>query len=179
MRRSDRAVDDQAWIVDLLQRAPLGFLATVHEGQPFINGNLFVYDKADHAIYMHTGRKGRTRANVEAEGQVCFTVTEMKRLLPAPVALEFSVEYNSVVIFGRACVVQDEAAATRILQMILDKYFAHLRPGDDYRPPIPEELKRTSVFAIDIEDWTGKQKQVEPDFPGAFYYDDVCRPDQL
>jgi len=169
VRRSDRAVDDDGWIRAMLRRAPYGHLATVNQGQPFINSNLFVYDEVDNTVYMHTARHGRTRANVEQEENVCFTVSEMGRLLPADVALEFSVEYRSVVIFGRASIVEEEAEATWALQQLLDKYFPHLEAGQDYRPPVPEELKRTSVYRIVIEDWSGKKKEVEA-FPGAFTY---------
>lgn len=172
VRRNDRAVDDDGWIRATLHSAALGHLATVHEGQPFINSNLFVYDEEANAIFMHTARRGRTRANVEGEEYVCFTVSEMGRLLPADVALEFSVEYRSVVVFGRATIVDDEAEAARALQQLLDKYFPHLEPGRDYRPPVPEELKRTSVYRIAIDDWSGKKKEVD-DFPGAFHYGDI------
>lgn len=169
VRRSDRAVEDDEWIRATLHTAAYGHLATVHEGQPFINSNLFVYDEAKHTIYMHTARRGRTRANVEQEQKVCFTVSEMGRLLPADVALDFSVEYQSVVVFGRASIVEEEAEATDGLQQLLNKYFPHLEPGRDYRPPVPEELKRTTVYRIAIDDWSGKKKEVDA-FPGAFIY---------
>ena len=55
------------------------------------------------------------------------------------------------------------------LQKVVDKYFPHLQPGRDYRPIIAEELKRTSVYKIAIELWSGKKKEVG-DFPGAFLY---------
>jgi len=170
VRRTDRAVTDEGWIRDYLHRAPFGVLATVQAGQPFINSNLFVYDEANHSIYTHTARLGRTRANVEASEKVCFSVSEMGRLLPADVALEFSVEYSGVVVFGTATVVEDEAEASRALQLLLDKYFPHLKPGPDYRPPVRDELQRTSVYRIAVEQWSGKQKKVEEDFPGAFFY---------
>lgn len=170
VRRSDRAVTDEAWIRAFLHRAPVGYLATVHDGQPFINSNLFVYDEAAHAIYMHTARLGRTRSNIETDERVCFSISEMGRLLPADTALEFSVEYNGVAVFGRAGIVTDEAAATHALQMLLDKYFPHLKPGEDYRPIVEEELARTAVYRIQIDEWSGKKKAVGPDFPGAFLY---------
>ncbi len=170
VRRADRAVNDEGWIRDYLHRAPFGVLATVHDGQPFVNSNLFVYDEAENALYLHTARLGRTRANVEASARVCFTVGQMGRLLPADVALEFSVEYSSVVVFGSASVIEDEAEAKRALQLLLDKYFPHLKPGRDYRPTTEEELRRTSVYRVNIESWSGKQKKVTEDFPGAFFY---------
>ncbi len=170
VRRRDRLVDDESWIAALLHRAPLGVMATVYADQPFINSNLFVFDAAANVIYMHTAKVGRTRANVEECERVCFSVSEMGRLLPAPVALEFSVEYASVVVFGTARVLQDEVEATHALQLLLDKYFPHLHPGSDYRPIVPEELARTTVYRIQIEQWSGKKKEVAADFPGAFWY---------
>jgi uncharacterized protein len=170
MRRKDRQVTDETWIRSFLQRAPLGVLATVQESQPYINQNLFVYDEAQHAIYMHTARLGRTHDNIDQDPQVCFSISEMGRLLPADEALEMSVEFSSVVVFGRARVVEDPEESARMLQMLLDKYFSHLKPDRDYRPIQPQELKRTTVYCIQIEAWTGKRKQVEGDFPGAFYY---------
>jgi hypothetical protein len=172
VRRRDRAIDDEGWIRGLLRRAPLGVLASVLDGQPFVNSNLFVYDQDREAIYLHTHRSGRTRTNLEADDRVCFTVTEMGRLLPAPVALDFSVEYASVVVFGRASIVGDESEAARCLQMLLDKYAPHLQAGRDYRPPVHDELVRTSVYAIAIEEWSGKKKEVAPDFPDAYRYED-------
>ncbi|MDT8306971.1 MAG: pyridoxamine 5'-phosphate oxidase family protein [Anaerolineae bacterium] len=174
VRRSDRAVEDEVWIRDLLGRTAVGYLATVFDGQPFLNSNLFVYDSGAHAIYLHTAGKGRTRTNIELEPRVCFTVSEMGRLLPAEVALEFSVEYRSVVVFGRASVVNDRARAAAALQKLLDKYFGHLTPGRDYRPPVEEELKRTTVIQVQIESWSGKQKEVG-EFPGAFWYGETAQ----
>lgn len=172
IRRSDRAVEDEGWIKDFLHRAATGSLATSYDGQPFINSNLYVYDEKRHCIYMHTAHLGRTRANIEHNPAVCFSIMAMGRLLPADVALEFSVEYSGVVVFGQAVVVEDEDEAKQALQMLLDKYVPHLKPGQDYRPPVDEEMARTAVYRIDIESWSGKKKAVEADFPGAFYYEE-------
>jgi nitroimidazol reductase NimA-like FMN-containing flavoprotein (pyridoxamine 5'-phosphate oxidase superfamily) len=148
----------------------MGTLATALDGQPFINMNLFVYDEPAHVIYLHTARAGRTPANVEAGERVCFGVAEMGRLLPASTALNFSVEYAGVVVFGRARVVEDETEAGRALQLLLDKYAPHLRPGRDYRTIQAEELAVTTVYRIEIDEWSGKQKVAPPDHPGAFWY---------
>ncbi len=175
VRRADRAVTDEAWIVKYLKKAPLGILAMVSEGQPFINTNMFVYDEAEHAIYMHTAIVGRTRATIERENKICFSVSEMGRLLPADVAKEFSVEYSGVSVFGKASIMEDEVEIKYAAQLLLDKYFPHLKPGQDYRPTITEEIKQTTFFRIDIEQWVGKKKYVENDFPGAFTYGEFPR----
>lgn len=170
VRRRDRAKEDP-WIRAFLRRAPTGVLATVRDGQPYLNSNLFVYDPGRHVIYIHTAQVGKTRANVEDDERVAFTAFEMGRLLPADEALEFSVEYDGVTAFGRGRIVEDAAEEEDALQQLLDKYAPHLRPGRDYRPITTEEVKRTSVFRVEIERWSGKQKKVEASFPGAFRYD--------
>ena len=170
VRRKDRAVDDEAWIRELLVRAPFGVLAMVHDSQPFTNANIFVYAEAERAIYMHTARTGRTSANVAADERACFTAFEMGRLLPAPRAFNMSVEYNSVVAFGRGHVLECAEEKARGLQLLVDKYFSHLTPVVDYALPSEEELRLTAVYRIDIDAWSGKRKAVEPDYPGAFVY---------
>ena len=168
VRRRDRG-KEESWVRDFMLQAPWGFLATVgDDGQPFLNSNLFVYDADRHCIYLHTHRTGRTRDNMDGGVKVAFSAAGMGRLLPAPEALEFSIEYAGVVAFGIGRVVEDVSEAKAALQAILDKYAPHLRPDVDYRSTTDEELKRTAVFRIDVEAWSGKQKEVEEDFPGAF-----------
>lgn len=168
IRRRDRGKDDK-WTTSFVKRAPYGFLATVDENaQPFLNSNLFVYDEERHCIYLHTHRTGRTRKNIQRDEKVAFSSAIMGRLLPAVEALEFSVEYAAFTAFGTGRVVRDKQEARDALQMLLDKYAPHLKPGADYRPITDKELARTAVYRIDIETWSGKQKEVESDFPGAY-----------
>ncbi|UCF18795.1 MAG: pyridoxamine 5'-phosphate oxidase family protein [Gemmatimonadota bacterium] len=175
LRRRDRA-QDADWVRSFLQSGAWGALATVADQQPFINSNLYVYDATTNAIYLHTARHGRTRSNLERAGRVCFSVSEMGRLLPDEAALEFSVEYAGVAVFGVGRIVEDEEEKRRALQLLMDKYAPHLKPNRDYRPPDLQELERTSVFRIDIESWSGKKNVKAADFPGAYLYDEHRHP---
>ena len=172
IRRSDRAKDD-AWIRAFIQNGAMGTMATAQDGQPFLVTRNYAYDPDRHAIYMHGAKKGRTYTNVQVNNRVCFSVSEMGRLLPADEALEVGVEYAGVVVFGRAFIVNDPAEAVHGLQLLLDKYFPHLESGADYEPITPEGLKVTAVIRIDIENWSGKAKQVQDDFPGAYYFNEL------
>jgi nitroimidazol reductase NimA-like FMN-containing flavoprotein (pyridoxamine 5'-phosphate oxidase superfamily) len=108
---------------------------------------------------------------------VCFTVAEMGRLLPHRQPVEFDVEYRSVVIFGRARLLDNLEAKRCALQMLLDKYAPHLQAGVDY-DEIPEyDLKRTSVYCIEIDAWSGKRNEAAPDFQGAYEFPAVRNQD--
>ena len=167
--RKDRAKDD-TWIRAYLQRVPFGTLATEYEGQPFIKPTLFVYAETENAIYIHGALAGRMRSNIELNPRVSFCIAEMGRLLPADTAMEVGVEYASVVVFGRAEVLTEVDQARHGLQLLLDRYFSHLKPGVDYREIIQEELDITAVYRIRIVSWSGKEDRAREDFPGAFSY---------
>lgn len=170
VRHPKQAVYDEGWIKALLKRAPIGVLATAQDDLPFINTNLYVYDEPENAIYMHTAKVGRTRANIEEGERVCFSVMEMGRLLPTWEALEFSVEYSGVVVFGRAHIVEEPEKARHALSQLMAKYAPHLKPGRDYADITDEELARTSVYHIEIDSWSGKQETAPDDYPGAYAY---------
>ena len=170
IRRKKNAVNDETWIKKFLHQAPYGVLATAIQDQPFVSTKLFVYDEQQHAIYLHSADQGRAPDNVRANPQICFTATQMGRLLPGMKARDFGVEYASVVVFGHALLVQDQQEMIEALQMIMDKYAPHLRPGVDYPAITPEELRGTAVCRIEILGWSGKREQVPPDFPGAYEY---------
>lgn len=179
-RRRDRG-KEESWIRALLHRAAAGTLAVADPegGPPHLNSNLFAYDEDGGSIVLHTARTGALPESVTAAGPggapSSFTVFEMGRLLPADEALEFSVEYGGVVVRGRTRLVDDPSDEEEGLQRILDKYAPHLRPGRDYRPIVPEELKRTAVYRLEIEAWSGKEKRAGADFPGAYRYEEVRR----
>ena len=158
IRRSDRAMLDDSDIAAILHQGQVAFVATCQENQPFVIPNLYWYNPSKHAVYFHTAAEGRTRTNVENNPSVSLSVASMGKLLPADKAIEFSVEYSSVCVFGKARIVEDEEEARLALQGLLDKYFPDHKAGEDYRPITRSEIHRTAVFAIEIESWSGKQR---------------------
>ena len=229
-RRKDRTRDAD-WIRAFLHRAGAGVFVSVRDGRPFPIPLNFVYNEAREAVYLHTGKRGRSRSNLEegagvdgksvleqagesagapgdsaleqagesagapgdsaldeaagstaTEGPetgpaagtpVALCLYEMGRLLPAKEALEFGVEYASVVVFGRGVVVEDLQEAEEALTLLMEKYAPHLEAGKDYRPVVPEEIRRTTVMRLDIQGWSGKEKAEAPDFPGAYRLEEV------
>ena len=167
--RKDRA-KDEAWIKACLQRMPFGMIATENEHQPYLKPTLFVFAEAENVIYIHGALTGRMRTELENNPRVSFCVAEMGRLLPADTAMEVGVEYSSVVLFGTVELLTDAGQARHGLQLLLDRYFPHLKPGVNYREILPEELNITAVYRIKIESWSGKEDRARADYPGAFNY---------
>lgn len=157
IQRRPEHVQSDDWVRDFLGRTQVGRIATQWGDQPFINPTLFWFDPPHNEIYFHSNVAGRVRANSEKHERVCFEASEFGKLLPANVALEFSIQYESVIAYGSIRVLDDFDDKRRALYGLLGKYFPALTAGQDYRPITDAELKRTSVYAIHIESWSGKR----------------------
>jgi nitroimidazol reductase NimA-like FMN-containing flavoprotein (pyridoxamine 5'-phosphate oxidase superfamily) len=145
------------WIRAFLREAKVGHIATSREGQPFVNPSNFWYDEANHQIVFHSNVAGRIRANIEHNPKVCLEASESARFLPSNVAMEFSLQYRSVVVFGTAHLVTDSDEARRVMHALISKYFPKMTAGVEYREITDKELRATSVYAIAIESWSGKE----------------------
>ena len=148
---------DETWIQTFLREAKIGHIASVRDGQPFLNPTTFWFDEEHHQIIFHSNLAGRVRSNIESYPRVALEVSELGKMLPANVALEFSLQFRSVVVFGTARLLTEAEEARRALYGLIHKYFPAMTPGREFREITDKELKRTSVYAIQIEEWSGKE----------------------
>ena len=153
-RRPKLDMDDE-WNAKFLNKIRVGHISTRDGNQPFINPTSFWYSKEDHEIYFHSNAVGRMRFNAENNPETCFECYKSGRLLPSNLALEVSFQYECVIAFGRIRVIKDIDEKRDVLNELLQKYFGEMRSGEDYRPITDNELKRTSVYGIKIESWSG------------------------
>jgi nitroimidazol reductase NimA-like FMN-containing flavoprotein (pyridoxamine 5'-phosphate oxidase superfamily) len=155
-RLPEYARDDE-WVRAFLHTAQVGHIATLWSDQPFVTPTTFWFDEANQRIIFHSNLTGRVRANAEHNPKVCLEASEMGRLLPSNVALEFSLQYRCVLVFGTVHVLEADEEKRAALNGLLEKYFPKMKAGREYRPITDKELKRTSVYEIKIESWSGKE----------------------
>ena len=155
-RRPDY-IRDADWIRDFLRRAQIAHIATFWNDQPFVTPTTYFYDETGHRLIFHSNITGRIRANIEHHSGVCAEVSELGRFLPSNVALEFSLQFRSVMVFGSAYILVDEQEQREVLHKLIAKYFDKMELGRDYRPASAKELNRTTVYEIRIESWSGKE----------------------
>ncbi len=148
---------DDEWIRAFLHEARVAHIASSREGRPFLTPSTFWFDEENHQIIFHSNIAGRIRSNIEHNPKVCLEVSELGRMLPSNVALEFSLQYRSVIVFGTARLVSDPQEARRLLYGLIKKYFPLLTPGQEFRQITDKELRATSVYTVQIEEWSGKE----------------------
>ncbi len=175
-RRRDLSKDPD-WIRAFLHKGAAAVLAAVRDGRPTCLPRLYVFDRDRSALYFHGAHGGEIGTLLEADSghgvPVAVTVYEMGRLLPADEALEFGVEYASVIVRGRGHLVTDPEEAEHGLRLLMEKYASHLEYGTAYAPIEPEGLERTAVHRVDIEIWSGKEKSAPPEAFGAYRFEEV------
>src|SRR5208337_587218 len=91
---------------------------------------------------------------------VCVTVTLVDGLVLARSAFHHSMNYRSVVIFGKATVLEDPAAKREALKAFTE----HVAPGrwQEIRQPTEKELQTTTVLAIPLEEVSAKVRTGPP-----------------
>ena len=156
-QRRPHLTKDDTWIRTFLKKAQIGHIATSVDDQAYLNPTTFWYDEENHQIVFHSNIAGRVRSNIESNPKVSMEASELGRLLPSNVALEFSLQYRSVVIFGTARLITDAEEAKKLLYDLISKYFPAMSAGKEYREITEKELRATSVYVIKIEEWSGKE----------------------
>ena len=131
-------------------------MAFAVDGQPWIVPTTFVR-LGDH-LYLH-GAAGNFALRCLATGaESCITVTLLDGLVLARSAFHHSMNYRSVMLFGRAELVTSDEEKTAALLAIVD----HMVPGRSAatRHPTPEELRATHVLRLAIEEGSAKCARV-------------------
>jgi len=160
-QRRPHLTQEEDWIRSFLKTAKVGHIATSIDGQPFINPTMFWLDEENNQIVFHSNVAGRIRSNIESNPKVSLEASELGKFLPSNVALEFSLQFRSVVVFGTARLVTDFDEARRLLYGLISKYFPTMAAGKEYREITDKELRATSIYAIQIESWSGKENWAE------------------
>jgi uncharacterized protein len=152
---------DDDWIRAFLHKATIAHIAHTDGNQPFVTPTNFWYDEENRRIIFHGNIAGRLHHNLMEQPKVCLEVSEYGRLLPSNAALEFSLQFRSVMVFGHVSVISDPTEARIVLTNLVSKYFPNHRSGIEYRPITDKELRRTAVYALVIESWSGKENWQE------------------
>ena len=152
VREAQRGAYDRDTVYRILDEGFLCHVGFVVDGQPFVIPTSYGREGAE--LYIHGSAASRMLRQLKTAVPVCVTVTLLDGLVLARSVFNHSMNYRSVVILGKATLVDDpdeKLAALRVLS-------EHILPGrwDDARQPNERELKATSVLCVPIEEFSAK-----------------------
>ena len=159
MRRvPQRGVYEREAIETILDEALICHLGTVDEaGFPVVIPTL--HARLGEHLYVHGSAASHTLRRAGRD-EVCLTATLLDGLVLARSAFHHSVNYRSVVVFGRAEPIESAVDKARALEAFTEK----LVPGrwPDIRPPSEQELRGTGVMRIPFDEASAKVRSGGP-----------------
>jgi nitroimidazol reductase NimA-like FMN-containing flavoprotein (pyridoxamine 5'-phosphate oxidase superfamily) len=152
VREADRAVYDRQTVYRILDEGFLCHVGFVADGQPFVIPTS--YGRKDDSLFVHGSAASRMLRQVKDGVPVCVTVTLLEGLVLARSIFNHSMNYRSVVVLGKATLVDDPEEKLEALRLLSE----HIIPGRwaDSRQPNERELKATSVLRLPIEEFSAK-----------------------
>jgi nitroimidazol reductase NimA-like FMN-containing flavoprotein (pyridoxamine 5'-phosphate oxidase superfamily) len=151
-RLNKRGHYDRETVFKVLDAGLIAHIGYVIDGQPFVTPT--AYWREGDFLYWHGSAASRMLEHV-GEGIPCsVTVTHLDGLVLARSGFHHSINYRSVMAFGRAFFVEDPAGKMAAFEAFVERIF----PGRwaELRPATTQEVKGTTVIGMKIEEASAK-----------------------
>jgi len=149
MRRKEQEITDRQEIDQVIKNSIVMRVGLADKDQPYIVPVCFGYDGI--ALYFHGVKKGMKVDILKQNPKICFEFEEGCSVIKSDdSACDFSMQYKSVIGFGKSVFIDDEDEKRKILNIIKSQY-------SDKEFELPENMvKGTCVVKIEIESIFGK-----------------------
>lgn len=152
-RKPLRAAYDEAAVHRILDAGVLCHVGYVIDGQPFVTPT--TYWREGRKLYWH-GSAASRMIRAQASGlPVCVTVSFLDGLKLAKTGISHSMQYRSVMAFGRTRRIEE----TETLRAAMNTFIDRLYPGRSatLRPMTDNDLKQVGLVEMTIEEAVAKQ----------------------
>jgi nitroimidazol reductase NimA-like FMN-containing flavoprotein (pyridoxamine 5'-phosphate oxidase superfamily) len=156
-RHPERGRDDRDLVRAIVDEALICHVGFVADGYPTVIPTL--HARSDDTLYLH-GSPASRMLQAAPGGEICVTVTLVDGVVMARSAFNHSMNYRSVVVFGRPRVVTDAEEKASAFRALVE----HVAKGrwDDARQPTALEISATTVLAISLEEASAKVRSGPP-----------------
>lgn len=157
-RMPKRGVFDKAQVYSILDEAKLCHVGFTVDDQPYVIPTGFA--RSGDQVYIHGSAASRMLRTLEGTVPVCIAVTLLDGLVLARSAFHHSMNYRSVMILGEARLVSDVEEKREALRCFTN----HIVAGrwEVVRPPTGQELKATTVLAVELNEVSAKVRSGPP-----------------
>ena len=157
-RKAVRAAFHWDSIAGILDEGFVCHLGFVADGQAVVIPT--AYGRIDRDLYVHGATANHALRTATGDVDVCVTVTLVDALVLSRSAFHHSMNYRSVVVFGRAATVEDVEEKRRAMLAFVD----HVVPGraTECRPPSDAELRATLVLRLPVVEASAKVRTGPP-----------------
>jgi uncharacterized protein len=158
VRGAKRETNDEASVFNILDAGFLCHVAFQHQGQTMMIPTAYGRDGDD--LYLHGSTKN-FMLNQILDGQICcISVTHLDGIVLAKSLFHTSVNYRSVVLFGKAVLVENETERLQGLKIITENIVKGR--WDEVPVGTEQQLKATMVIRFTIERASAKIRNEGP-----------------
>jgi nitroimidazol reductase NimA-like FMN-containing flavoprotein (pyridoxamine 5'-phosphate oxidase superfamily) len=153
-----RASYDRALVNSIVDEALSCHVGFAVDGRPWVIPT--IHARIDDRLYLHGAVANHMLRQVAGGIEACVTITLVDGLVLARSAFHHSMNYRSVMVFGTATSVDDVEEKNAALHALVE----HVVPGrmSDARPPSPNELRKTLVLRLPIDEASAKVRTGGP-----------------
>jgi nitroimidazol reductase NimA-like FMN-containing flavoprotein (pyridoxamine 5'-phosphate oxidase superfamily) len=149
---------DRETVYGVLDEGFICHVGFAPEGQPFVIPTGYARD--GDTLYIHGSAASRMLRTLSTGVDVCVTVTIVDGLVLARSAFHHSMNYRSVVIFGRARLIEDPEEKMAAL-LALSEHIVRGRWAD-VREPTEQEIRATTVLSLPLVEASAKIRTGPP-----------------
>src|SRR5678816_299832 len=120
-RHPERGTHELEEILSVLDAGFLCHIGYAIDGQPYVTPT--AYWREGRELYWHGSSASRMLRTLERELDCCFTVAHLDGLVLARSAFSHSLNYRSVMLFGRAAKITDAAEKRRQLELFVERLY--------------------------------------------------------
>jgi nitroimidazol reductase NimA-like FMN-containing flavoprotein (pyridoxamine 5'-phosphate oxidase superfamily) len=151
-RKPDRGTYDRELIYSILDQAFVCHVGFIADGQPFVVPTNYV--RVGDKLFLHGSTASRLMRTLASGAPFCLSVTLLDGIVFSPTATGHSVNYRSVVVMGKAEVVEGSEAKLAAMRDFVEYVIRGRWPT--VRPPSEQELKGTMVLAVPLVEASAK-----------------------
>ena len=157
-RSYKRASYKKETIYQILDSSALAHVAYVIDNTPFCTPT--THWREGDTLYWHGSSASRMIKELKQGVDVCVTVSRLDGFVLARSAFHHSVNYRSVMCFGKATLVSNEEEKYRALNNMIERFFP--KRTEEMREVTQKELKATSVIKMKIDVAAAKMRASGP-----------------
>lgn len=159
--KPQRAVPQEA--AEILAAGIVAHVAFAVDGEPYVIPMTYHADPSTPTqIHLHGAHHGRLMQHLATGAPVCISVTLVDGLVYSRTAKYHSVNYRSVVAFGRAAPQPSAQARRDLLHAMVARMIPGRTAGRDYAAIPDAHLDATAFVAIEVEEWSAKARRGGP-----------------
>ncbi|MEP7320924.1 MAG: pyridoxamine 5'-phosphate oxidase family protein [Saprospiraceae bacterium] len=171
VRRKDRQITELSALKELLINSISCSIAIERGGYPLIHVAFFDYDEMNHEIIFHFSKHGHAGLEITEGKKVCVSIYKSGKLYTAPKAVDFGCEYQSIILYGKIRIIENEEERMSAMDSFFNKFFNHIGK-EDFESFTPLQARPIHIAKIKIEKWLMKEHRV-PDFALHSFYPEI------